>query len=285
MIRTINNISEKKQKLIEEYCSKEFTVGESVYIKNKYISNVSRSPENTTLSKILKINGNHVHLNHENRIIKDVDISKLIKNTNSIGENPFNEKYTRVQFVAYQLESIIFNLDLSSERNREYEFNGIFANELNWNPFVYNKNNKKEYYQRDFVWTIEDNQLLIESIYNDIDCGKILVRKRSWKELEILRSNGETEIAFKDIIDGKQRLNAIRGFIMNEYPDLRGNYFSDLSVRAQQRFGDNQLLSYGELPENSEDKQIIAQFLKLNFTGIPQSTEHIKYVSDIYEKL
>jgi uncharacterized protein with ParB-like and HNH nuclease domain len=41
----------------------------------------------------------------------------------------------------------------------------IYVAELNWNPFVYNKNGEKERYQRDFVWKLKDKQTLIDSIY------------------------------------------------------------------------------------------------------------------------
>ena len=93
--------------------------------------------------------------------------------------------------------------------------NGKIVNELNWNPYIYNRDNIKEYYQRPFCWTLEDNQLLIESIYNGIECGRILVRLRGWKFLENLSTTDETELAFKDIVDGKQRLNAIKSFMFN----------------------------------------------------------------------
>ncbi len=154
----------------------------------------------------------------------------------------------------------------------------------NWNPYIYGKDCSKYYYQRPFVWSVEDNQLLIESIYQGIDCGKILVRKHSWKSIEKKANNGETELSFKDIVDGKQRLNAVKGFLLNEYPDLRGNYFNDLSFVAQNKITNNQLFSYSEMGEDVNDETVLKQFLKLNFAGVPQSKEHIEFVKSLLNK-
>ena len=59
------------------------------------------------------------------------------------------------------------------------------------------------------------------------------------------------------------------------------NYFGDLSNYSQHKFTSHHLFSYAELPDNSKDIDIINQFLKLNFCGIPQSKEHIEFVKSI----
>ena len=210
----------------------------------------------------------------------------LERNTRNIGSNPFNEKFDSVRSVAFQLSSIIHSLDLNGDRREEnYVMNEIEIHELNWNPYIFNKNGKKEYFQRDFCWTLKDKQLLIESIYNKVDCGKILVRLHNWHKLDELAMRGETELAFKDIIDGKQRMKTIQEFIFNEFPDIHGNYYNDLSEYSQFRFGEHQLFSYSEMPENTTDEEVIYQFLKMNFTGVPQSQEHLDFVKEIGNKM
>ncbi|MDD3988206.1 MAG: DUF262 domain-containing protein, partial [Candidatus Omnitrophica bacterium] len=204
-----------------------------------------------------------------------------------VGANPFSNDSDSVRCIAYSLESILFNLNVLGEKEEKYYTKGVevLIKNLNWNPFVYDKEGNKQYYQRDFVWSLQDKQNLIDSIYNGIDCGKIVVRARSWKDLDVIAAKGETEVAFHDIVDGKQCLNAIAGFIKGEYPDSYGNYFADLSADAQHNFTNNQLISYGEMPESSTDEQVIKQFLKMNFTGVLQSKEHIAYVKSINEKM
>jgi len=107
-----------------------------------------------------------------------------------------------------------------------------------------------------------------------------LIRNRGWKELEELQKGGH-ELAWRDVIDGKQRINAIKTFIDGDFPDLHGNYYDDLSEEAQRKLTNNQLFSYSELPENTPDVDVLRQFLRLNFSGVPQSEEHINFVKQL----
>lgn len=277
-----NLISEKKQALIDAFNNSPLQIGEFVYCKKIH---------NYYSFEVVEINENSIILEDTrcgNPRQYTVNISEIDGRYNmfNIGANPFESKYNSVRPVAYSMDSIIFNLELIKKRRSEnYEMSGIKVSKANWNPYIYNNEGKKEYYQRDFVWTLEDNQLLIESIYKGIGCGAILVRKRAWKTLEKMAKNGETELAFNDIVDGKQRLNAVRGFLRNEFPDLHGNYYSDLSRLAQNKFTDHQLFYYAELHEDVSDEETIYQFLKLNHAGKPQSKEHIEFVTNLLTKL
>lgn len=62
-------------------------------------------------------------------------------------------------------------------------------------------------------------------------------------------------------------------------------YYADLSDEAQGHFLSHQLMSYGVLSEGATDEEVIKQFLKLNFSGIPQSKKHMQYVESLYKKL
>ena len=70
-------------------------------------------------------------------------------------------------------------------------------------------------------------------------------------------------------------------FVINKIPDLRGNYYKDLSLSAQRKFMDYSKLSFGKMDENTTDADTVAVFLTLNFTGTPMSKEHIEYVQKI----
>jgi len=282
--------SEKKQKLIDNHLNSPIIVGDVVLVKKSSLTSYpsSRDKIENQSCDVLNIEGDvfTVKDRYSDSIHKIDKQSIISKGIGEIGANPFVQSHFEVRCVAFTLDSILFNLNVLEEKdNKDYKIKDILIKELNWNPFVYTKEGKKEYYQRPFVWTLEDKQLLIESIYQGIDCGKIVVRERSWGTLEKMVEVGETDLAFHDIVDGKQRLNAIKGFIQNEYLDLNGNFFSDLSNSAQYFFTNHQLLTYGALPENSTDEQVIKQFLKLNFAGVPQSKEHIKFVKSINQKM
>lgn len=275
-------ISQKKQELIDIFNNSDLQVGESIYLTEDTCKDTYHFSKNT-IYDIVSIDGEDISIKSYNssiRKIKKDNVKYRISQMN-IGENPFDNKYRSVRSVPYQLESIIFNLDLTHDkREKPIVMNGIEVSEVNWNPYVF-INNEKKYYQREYVWSLEQKQLLIESIYKGISCGTILVRLRSWSTLEEMAKSGESELAFKDIVDGKQRLKAIEQFINDEFVDLHGNYYSDLSSKSQNMFGDNNLLNYAEMDESTSDEEVLYQFLKMNFEGVPQSKEHLQYVESL----
>lgn len=285
-MRVEKAISDKRQKLIDELNASVVKVGEivSVVLPDAY-------KKEAVSCKVLNRDGDTLLIKRSDSSINKseytIGVYEVVgRATGYVGANPFDETDDKVRPVAFTFESILFNLDILGDKHSDdtkfekFKMNGIPVDDLNWNPFIY-QNGKKEYYQRDFVWSLKDKQLLIESIYQGIDCGKLLVRKRGWKELEQMAANGETELAFSDIVDGKQRLNTVKEFILGEFMDLDGNFYSDLSAYSQHKFTDHQLFSYSELPDNTLDVSVIRQFLKLNFTGVQQSVEHIKFVKSL----
>jgi hypothetical protein len=196
--------------------------------------------------------------------------------------NPFQQHNTYIKSVAFTLDSILHKLDLSpkySKRDEPYQINGLNVGECNFNPFVI-INGVKQYYQRPLVWSLEDKQNLIESIYHGIGCGTIIIKINDWNYLEKLATSGETELYFNDVVDGKQRLNAIAEFVNNKFSDKNGNYYREFSERAKHLFLDHQLFSYGEIT-NIDDEDVLKQFLKVNFAGVQQSLEHIEYVKSL----
>ncbi len=287
------SISKKRQKLIDDKINSPLTVGELISVNRSALSDYkSKSDEGRTENCIiLKMQGDQLIVRYEdNSVYKrtyKISIADIAgRNLYELGANPFDESGDTIRPVAFTLESVLFNLNVFNEKDRvhaPFEFDGVICHDLNWNPFIYNSKGEKEYYQRPFCWTLNDKQLLVESIYQGIDCGKILVRKRAWKEILDMREKGETELAFTDIVDGKQRLN-VKEFILGEFPDMQGNYFGDLSYKSQNMFTNHQLFSYAEMPENTKDSDIIKQFLKMNFCGVPQSKEHIEFVKSLQGK-
>ncbi len=288
-----NPISENRQKLLDAKKNSELAVGELVSVLEKAVSDyrtLSTKSCTCTISSlkdgITVFTGIERDRSNRNKLYKITKEDITSRNLREVGANPFEENIGDIRPVAFGFDSILLNLDVLDNKDsiEKYDIEGVNIEKSNWNPFIYTKNGEKKYYQRPFVWSLKDKQLLIESIYQNIDCGKILVRKRSWEELREFKKNGETELAWNDIVDGKQRLNAVKCFMEGQFADLQGNYYADLSFRSQHKFTSHQLFSYAEMPENTRDEDVIKQFLKLNFAGVPQSLEHIEFVKSLQNK-
>ena len=255
-----------KQQLIQEYLEEPLKIGEHIKIKG----HGSKDKNRWGIAKVVDIIDGIPYIGDRQPVTEEWK-----KWTGKIGADPFDKSFDRIQSINFQLESILFQLF----KEDKYDIEGTPISASNFNPFVF-VNGEKKYYQRPLCWSLKDKQLLLESIYNNVDCGKIVVRNRGWEELRKLQKEGH-ELAWKDVVDGKQKLHAIKSFMDGEYPDLHGNYFEDLSDQAQRRLTNNQLISYSELPEKTTDEEVLKQFLRLNFAGVPQSQEHLEYIKSL----
>lgn len=271
-----------KDKLIEELLNKPFEVGDQVKFQGEGNGSQDKNWWGTgVIEKILK-NSVYIDTGRGQEVIKD--INSIEYNGFYVGTDPFPKKDWRrkLRIVNYNLESIVFSCGYDKRKRimKSEKFGEVEVPEITYKPFVINSKGEKEYYQRGFVWSLKDKQLLIESIYNNIDIGKIVIRKRSWGWVEGQVSKGE-QTAFKDVVDGVQRLSTILGFLNDEFPDSQGNYFSDFSSAAENKFFDFSSVAYGELDENCTDQDTLDVFLGVNFTGVPMSQEHIDFVKSI----
>lgn len=217
-------------------------------------------------------------------------------NTLKCGSNPFKKEPINIKFLNVDIESLLNNAGYG-KRNNNFNTMEIKTIEpsnhesekhlvsktyggVNFNPYVIDSKGNKQYFQRDLVWTLEQKQALIDSIYNWIEIGKFVFRYKSWNQLS-KEMIAEGHAYNYECIDGKQRMNTIIDFVQNTFKDNDGNYWSELSGEAHRRFLNYNRLAYGKLDEGTTDEMVISTFLNLNFTGTPMSVEHIKYVQSI----
>jgi len=285
-------MAEYKDKLMADFKKSAPQIGEEVFIPSNLIHSWRKDGEKTDCVKIISINGDDFTVLWKEYGYSDVTLTVkkdvIKRGTRSIGYSPFpeNDWSTHIRSVNYCLGNIIHLLyEEGRETFENWYINGLRVHETNFNPYVFDKDGNKLYYQRDYCWSLEQKQLLIESICHHINCGQILVRNHSTKWVEDMHNKGEEWACFRDIVDGKQRVNAIHEFMKDKYPMANGMYYSDFSKTAQWKFEDSQVLSFGEMDERTSDEQVIQSFLCNNFTGVPQSKEHIEYVKSIYQKL
>lgn len=284
------SISEKKQKLIDEFLSTPLKVGDKITVDVRSFTDFLflKSPKKEFIIKSIRDKEITALITEYGYNDKEYTFSSdLITGRNfvdNIGANPF-KKNDKLETYKIDIQQLLYRFELYEKRHEDCPviMNGHQVEEINWNPFVI-INGKKEYYQRPFVWSLKDKQLLIDSIYNGIECGIIVVRLRSWEWLENAAKKGEQDLFFKDVVDGKQRAHTIGEFVNNKFADSHGNFFSDLSTISQRHFLNQQSFLYAELNENTSDENTIMQFLKTNFAGIPQTQEHIDFVNSLYSK-
>ena len=79
-------------------------------------------------------------------------------------------------------------------------------------------------YQRGYVWTLEDKQKLIQSIFNRADIGKfVFIEDENYREYRL------------EVIDGKQRLRAILDYyeaVSNSMARRTTNFHGRTSMRS-----------------------------------------------------
>ena len=122
--------------------------------------------------------------------------------------------------------------------------------------------------QRGDVWTLEQKQELIWSI----------LKRRNIPRISVVYTVDDT---YK-VIDGKQRLSSMLGYLNNEFPLSYNNvdyYFKDLPKEHQshiEHYGIPAMI-YNEFPDTKlSDQQLIDWFMFINFAGTPQDVEHFE---------
>lgn len=120
-------------------------------------------------------------------------------------------------------------------------------------------------YQRGYVWSQEDKENLIDSIFNHRDIGKFVFVRLPFKE------NSPTY----EVLDGKQRINAIKEF----YEDrllYKGLKYSEMNVRDRYFF-QNYSVNIAEVQDCSLNQKLKI-FYHLNVSGKIMDKEHLEKI-------
>lgn len=127
-------------------------------------------------------------------------------------------------------------------------------------------------YQRGLVGELKDKQLLIDSIFHNIDIGKFVLIKN---EYDYSKEHGGKSY---EILDGKQRISTIIEFTENRF-QYRGKYFKDLCP-IDICFIRNYCISIAEV-QNITIEQKYRYFLNLNKCGKSVTQDQLKKVEDL----
>lgn len=133
----------------------------------------------------------------------------------------------------------------------------------------YNRTDLSPDYQRELVWEPKDKVALIDSIFNNIEIGKIVFIKLGYEP---------SLPHYWEILDGKQRITALVEFFEGRFR-YRGKTFHEMHPRDRHHF-----LNYSfqtATAENVTPAQKYRYFLKLNTAGRPQDPAHLAKVKKL----
>lgn len=230
--------------------------------------------------------GNIVLRKEQNIINCNLNDESVTRITDFVGIDPFKNTPNATSY-AIDLEQLIWRMGYNIGQGWSLDWRseiicGVSVPEVNHNPTVLDSEGNEIQYQRGLVWNLEQKQSLISSIWNNVEIGKFVIRPRSFSWVENRIKEGRLDnTSFSDLVDGKQRINSIVSYIKNEFPDLDGVYFDDLSESAKRKMMGYRNISYLQLDENVTDKEVIETFLAINFAGVPMSIDHINFVKSI----
>ena len=130
-------------------------------------------------------------------------------------------------------------------------------------------------YQRGYVWTQEDKELLLDSVFKNIDIGKFVLIRLSDSEW--------LERGFSyEILDGKQRLSTLIEFYENKL-SYKGKHYNDLSWKDRITFKHHNI-SVAEV-RNEDKKTTLKYFLMLNGTGKAMDKTQLDKVENMLAEL
>ena len=130
-------------------------------------------------------------------------------------------------------------------------------------------------YQRGYVWDESDKELLLDSIFNNIDIGKFVFISVSDERRHEIGKEYE-------ILDGKQRLSTLIQFYENKL-QYKGKYYNELSWKDRQVFKGH-AVTYADV-KDCDKKDILKYFLMLNRTGKVMDRKHLENVEKLLQEV
>lgn len=287
-----------KDKLVEQYLQEPLKLQDSVKVtwldtkteiqgRGKSKKEVEVEYERIEFGEVINLDPLTVNFNkgshgQHTKVLGSLKNWTIDKITKYIGVNPFQKSVYDIcrpyPSLLWQMEDWSKGFDRNGNPKNDFieDGNGNKIDEFDFNPYV-EINGELKRYQRPLVWTLLQKQMLIESIYQGLDCGKVIFRRRDFIDV-VKRNTKGIKTAFIDIVDGKQRCSTLISFMKDEFPDLNGFYFSDFTYSIKMKFRETQYIQWFEITERATDQEVLKVFLATNHLGVPQSVEHIEFV-------
>lgn len=131
-------------------------------------------------------------------------------------------------------------------------------------------------WQRPVVWDAERQRAFVEGILLGFPPGAIVTVAPDWETGE----NGRAVVMPHShyLIDGQQRVTAIREFIEGRLAVFDGVRYSDIPRHEQLRRFDRVVLTRIELPSSTDVHTLKALYIRMNYGGLPHSQEDLERV-------
>ena len=124
-------------------------------------------------------------------------------------------------------------------------------------------------YQRKYVWTLDDKERFLESVFTGRHLGSFLFIKEKHPNPDVL-------------FDGKQRMNTLLELISSVLP-YKGVYWHEME-HADRHSALNRSVQFAELDAAVYSKaDLLEIFLEVNAAGVPQTEEHLATVRAMLE--
>lgn len=121
-------------------------------------------------------------------------------------------------------------------------------------------------WQRPEVWTMEQKRRFIEGIFLGLGCGYYVVNGKDWNR------DGTSLPMSGWLLDGQQRLSALRDFVLNGLVVFGDVTYAGLSA-AQQRKFKNEGFPCFEISYTDDENALKELYDRLNFGGTPHTPE------------
>lgn len=203
-----------------------------------------------------------------------VYVLKCVATDNNYG-NPFDyETYRVVPWV--DVRPIVSNADTNFSENQDVRLNyyNSIIEELLLKQYGFGIDFDPDY-QRGYVWDNMDKELLLDSIFKNIDIGKFVLIHLS--DVEWIERGFSYEI-----LDGKQRLSTLIEFYENKL-SYKGKYYNDLSKKDKRTFKNHQV-AIAEVKE-TDKKTVLKYFLMLNRTGKSMDESHLAEIKKMLDSM
>lgn len=133
-------------------------------------------------------------------------------------------------------------------------------------------------YQRDLVWSLENKQNLIFAIMNGTPIGEFI----------FTRETVESRVQYYHrwiVLDGQQRMNALKEFVQNVYPDRDGRFYSEYSYFEMrylfEDFDGFSAVYIQDLPV----KEQIEIYLSKNVGGVAHTEHELQKAKELLAKM